>query len=206
MHLCKVCFKPIKHESIFELLYPKPTLCQSCFRKTKVLDAMLLFHHLNIWFLFDYDSTIRQWLFQYKGLYDVELQSVFLERFIHLIKLKFPSYLFIPAPSSSEDDALRGFAHLPAMLDYFKLPWLPLMHKKSNFKQSELSLEERQQVKSKLEITKGYLVRHRRIVLVDDVFTSGSTLLAMRDLILPYQPQVVKGLVIAKNQKNSFWK
>jgi adenine/guanine phosphoribosyltransferase-like PRPP-binding protein len=61
-------------------------------------------------------------------------------------------------------------------------------------------------VKSKLEITKGYLVRHRRIVLVDDVFTSGSTLLAMRDLILPYQPQVVKGLVIAKNQKNSFWK
>jgi adenine/guanine phosphoribosyltransferase-like PRPP-binding protein len=41
---------------------------------------------------------------------------------------------------------------------------------------------------------------------VDDVFTSGSTLLAMRDLILPYQPQVVKGLVIAKNQKNSFWK
>ncbi len=206
MHLCKVCFKPIKNESIFELLYPQPTLCQSCFRKTKVLNVKLLFQHLNIWFLFDYDSTIRQWLFQYKGLYDLELQSVFLERFIYWIRLQFASYVFIPAPSSSEDDALRGFSHLPAMLDYFKLPWLPLIRKKSNFKQSELSLEERKQVKSKLEITNGPLVKNRRIVLLDDVFTSGSTLLAMHDLILPYQPQVVKGLVIAKNQKNSFWK
>jgi hypothetical protein len=35
--------------------------------------------------------------------------------------------------------------------------------------------------------------------------TTGSTLLAMSELIKPFKPKSIEALVIAKNPKNSFW-
>jgi competence protein ComFC len=171
----------------------------------KVIDCHERFNGLNIWFLFDYESTMRQRLVQYKGLNDFELRSIFLERMIHWIRWKYKGHIFVPAPSSLEDDLQRGFSHLTAILDYFNLPSMPLVQKQYHFKQASLSKEERSQVHQKLKVIDGNRLYHKRVVLFDDVMTTGSTLLAMSELIKPFKPKSIEALVIAKNPKNSFW-
>jgi competence protein ComFC len=170
-----------------------------------VIDCHERLHGLKIWFLYDYESTMRQRLFQFKGLYDFELRSIFLERMIDFIRWKYKNCVFVPAPSSVEDDQKRGFPHLCAMLDYFKIPYETLIQKQHHFKQANLSKEERNKVGQKLCIIDGHRLYQKRIVLFDDVFTTGSTLLAMQHLIKPFKPKSIEAFVLAKNPKNSFW-
>ena len=167
---------------------------------------MVKFHQLPIRFLYRYNETFKQWLFQYKGLLDYELRSIFMEPFIYLLNHQFAHHLFIPAPSANEHITQRGFNHLESMLDYFHFPWLNLIQKSTPFKQSDLSEEERRHIYAKLLVKDGERVRGRHVVLFDDVFSTGSTLMAMHDLLLPYQPKSMTGLILAENPKNSFWK
>lgn len=172
----------------------------------KVIHTHTYLNGLKVWFLYEYEPIIRQRLIQYKELNDIELQSIFLERMIVWIRQKFSHRIFIPAPSSQEDNRRRGFSHLETMLNYFELRNYPHIQKKFHFKQSELSQEDRFGIQQKLVIMNGNLLTHQHVVLFDDVMTTGSTLSAMAELIQPFHPRSLEALVIAKNPKNSFWK
>ena len=49
--------------------------------------------------------------------------------------------------------------------------------------------DERQNVIDKLEVVKGERVRGKKILLVDDLFTTGATVKAMIKLLKPYNPK-----------------
>ncbi len=74
--------------------------------------------------------------------------------------------------------------------------------KTSDFKQSSLTVNERKEVASKLEIVNGQSVKGKRILIVDDIYTTGSTVKAMISKLEPYHPKDIKVLVVAKTIYN----
>jgi len=153
--------------------------------------------NVNILYLYHYDDVIKENLYKLKGCFDIELAPIFLDYYRYYLKIKFYGYTIIPAPSSKEADEERGFNHVVEIFKTLGLPILRCIHKTKNMKQSDLSTEERTKIKDILEIDNVDLSK-KKILLVDDVFTTGSTFTAMIELVRSKSPRKIKGLLMSK--------
>jgi len=131
-----------------------------------------------------------------------EQHVVFINRFVYELRLRFKGYVIVCFPSNKEDDEIRGFNHVEEIFRQLKLPYAHVLRKKVSFKQSDLSKEEREKVASKIE---GYdldSIRHKKVLLVDDVMTTGSSLKAGISILKGANPRKIKVLVLSKKQEN----
>lgn len=103
----------------------------------------------------------------------------------------------IPAPSSEEANSERGFNQVVEMFGRVKLPMYCCIHKRSDFKQHNLNSKERSEVKNQLEID-NVDFSNKRILIVDDVYTTGATVRSMIELIKTKNPKKIQVLVMAK--------
>ncbi len=178
-------------------MYTKPTICEACYQKLNVIFKVEKIDNFEILSLYEYDETFKTILYDLKALGDIVLSPLFLERHVPYLKVKYQGYILIPAPSNEEDDKERGFNHVVEIFKSLKMEILPLIKKSEVFKQSDLHFDERQEVVKKLTITGGEKVKGKKILIVDDLKTSGATLKAIRELLIPFNPKVIKGLTIA---------
>ena len=103
----------------------------------------------------------------------------------------------VPAPSAEEADEERGFNHVVEMFQSLNLPMKKCVHKTRQIKQADLNAEERKNIKNFLTIDDVDL-SGKKILIVDDVFTTGSTVRAMIKLISKKTPKSIKVLVMSK--------
>ncbi len=173
-------------------------LCHTCLKNFQPVFKKGRIDKYKFEYIYEYDETIKDLLYKFKGCYDYELKDVFLSRFKWYLRFKYFGYNLVCAPSSEEKNQERGFNHVIEMYRCLKLKYIDCIKKKYDFKQSDLSKEERMHVKDKFEIVDGSKIQGKRILIVDDIFTTGSTIRAMIDLIKPYHPRKIKVLVMAK--------
>ncbi|MCD8203564.1 MAG: hypothetical protein LUB56_00330 [Coprobacillus sp.] len=166
------------------------------FGKDKINDKYKLYY------LYNYDQNIRDLIYRYKGCNDYELKDAFIKRFSFWLRMKFSGYTIVPAPSSKEKEEERGFQHVEEVFSALKFKINQCFIKTSDFKQSSLTVNERKEVASKLEIVNGQSVKGKRILIVDDIYTTGSTVKAMISKLEPYHPKDIKVLVVAKTIYN----
>lgn len=197
MNHCKICFQEIKQLGI-NSLNKKVTICQNCYNKFDVLFYEYKIEKYHVLSIYNYDDVMTKLIFQYKACFDIELKSVFLERHINELRLKYSNYVIVPIPSSKESDEERGFNHVEELFAELKLPIYKCLEKKFNFKQSDLSKNERMKVESKLLIKKGELLKNKNVLLVDDIITTGSSLKAGINLIKKYNPKRIECLTLCK--------
>lgn len=164
-------------------------MCEPCFRRLEVSFKTELIGGIKVFTLYTYNEALKTMLYHLKGLGDIVLAPVFFDRYHYFLRLKYAGYILVPAPSTTEDDEVRGFNHVIEIFKPLNKKFLPLISKKEAFKQSDFHYEERQSVGEKLEIIEGEKLRNKKVLIVDDVKTTGATLKAMINLILPYQPQ-----------------
>ena len=138
-------------------------------------------------------------MFKFKGCYDIELKDVFLDRFINYLKIKYRGYSVVPLPSYHLDDEKRGFNHIVEIFCRLNLPMLKILKKVKNEKQAKKNKKERMTSHNVFEITELNAVRNKKILVVDDVYTTGSSMNAAINLIKSGNPRKIKVLVIAKN-------
>ncbi len=148
--------------------------------------------------VYKYDDTIRTLLYQLKGCYDIELAEVFLSRFKDELHFLFHNYFLIPAPSSKEDDEEREFNHVKAIFQCLKLPFLPIVEKAFDYKQAELSAKQRKGAIRSLKLNNEKNLYGKNILIIDDVYTTGATVLGMIGLIKTLKPKKIKVLVMSK--------
>ncbi len=148
--------------------------------------------------LYFYNEEITSILFQFKGCFDIELAPVFLGRSLPLLKVKYHDYVLLPAPSSPGHDERRGFNHVVEMFKPLGLPILQAFRKTEDVKQADLSAKERRQVKKRIAWNKGIHIQGKKVLLVDDVYTTGSTMRACLALAKKHHPKKVSILVMAK--------
>ena len=148
--------------------------------------------------LYFYNDRIRTLLYQFKGCGDYELKSIFFAYPKLILRLKYRGYTVVPAPSSKSHDEKRGFNQVAAMCECLKLPILDCLEKKVDAKQSDLSALERRQIGKYLAYRGPSSLNDKKILLVDDVFTTGSTARGCLALLRARNPKKLAFLTMAK--------
>ena len=139
-------------------------------------------------------------MYLYKGCFDYEMKDVFLNMFIKEIKLYYQGYKIVPVPSFREDDEIRGFNHVEEVAKQFGLPILKIVGKTAHFKQAEKNSKERQEIKKHLSLNTNHSLRKDKILIIDDIYTTGSTMRSTINLIEKLDPKDIKVLVLAKTK------
>lgn len=177
-------------------------LCENCgklyeikYKKFKVLNK-------EATAIYDYDDSIKELLYKFKGCHDYELYPVFLYRLKNELKFLYKDYTLIPMPSYHLHDKERGFNHVEEMFKILGLPMMRCLEKIKDIKQSDLTYEERHTVIFNMRVKNDTDITNKKILLVDDVFTSGSTIKAAIKLLSKYHPKIIKVLVMSKTTIN----
>ena len=197
--ICKICFKPIEDKSLHSVLFTEPKICHKCFEEFNPVLRRFRVQNLDAMHIFYYDDVVKEKLYQLKGCFDYELAPIFLEYFLPYLKIKYFGYYLVPAPSFIDADEERGFNHVEEIFKPLGLKMIKCIHKIEAVKQADLSSEERHNIKKVLTIDEVDL-SNKKILIVDDVFTTGSTVNAMIDLIKSKNPKKIKILVMSKTK------
>lgn len=187
---------------MYTLIKSNPILCTDCYSKLSPI-----FEEFNIagcsgLAIYKYNEGIRSLIYQFKGCYDYELSSVFLDRCISFLKAKYCGYVIVPAPSSKESDEKRGFNHVVEIFKYLNKPIHRVIEKIDDVKQSDLNKSERRNIENHLKINNRYLLTNKKVLIVDDVKTTGSTLKAMVRLVKECRPKKIKILVLSRRKED----
>lgn len=198
---CKICFKEIRDKSLHNLLSKNNNLCEECFSKFEPQFIHFDMNGVKGLSIYKYDECLKELIYKYKGCYDIELKSVFLSRYILYLKTIYLGYKIIPMPSYYLDDEQRGFNHVLEIAKLLNLPICRCIEKTEKIKQADLNYKERKQIGNVLKINNLESIKGSKILLFDDICTTGSTLRAAIQLVRQGKPKKIKILTIAKNIK-----
>lgn len=176
-------------------------MCATCQKKLKPLFLKFRIGQIHATAIYKYNEDIKTLLYQFKGCYDIELANIFFEKFAHELHILYHDFVLVPAPSFQEDNEKREFNHVIEMFKPLGLAFLPIIEKFSPFKQADHNHRERKAIRKHLKINENYKMYGKKILIVDDVYTTGSTVKAMIQLIKPLKPKKIEVLVMSKTFK-----
>ena len=200
--VCKLCFKVIKDNSINAVLGKKYSLCPQCYKKLEPKFIKFKTDGVDCLSIYEYNEDLKGLIYQFKGCFDYELKDIFLDRFKSVLKLRFYDYLAVPVPSWKDDDLVREFNHVEEAFKGLKLEIVKLIEKTEKVKQSDRHENERSDIGRFLRIVKNNSLKGKKILLVDDIYTTGSTIKACISLLKSLNPKKIKVLVLCKVQHN----
>lgn len=197
---CKICFKEISKDTLYSLLHYDVDVCNNCFQEIKPVFKHFEVNGYDALTIYNYDEKIQSLLYQFKGCFDIELVKVFIERYSREISLRYFNYILVPIPSYEGDDIIREFNHVEEMFKILNLPMLKAIKKTKKIKQANSTSVQRHNIKQFLELVQGVNLFDKKVLLVDDVYTTGSTMKACISLIEKLHPKTIKILVMSKTE------
>ena len=197
---CKICFKPIQINEIARLFDKDICICHSC---QKELEPKFISFNVDSYHalaIYDYSEFIKQQIYLFKGCFDYEMKDVFLNLFIKELRIRYKGYKMVPAPSYKEDNEIRGFNHVLEVFKQLNLEMLKVVEKTAHYKQAEHGAKKRKQIRKHLRLTTTKDMSKNKLLIVDDIYTTGSTIRAMINLLEKLNPKDIKVLVLAKTK------
>ena len=198
---CKICFKKISDFSLYNIVNKHNILCEDCFSKLNAKFLPFKIGNVKGIAIYEYTDYLKQLIYKFKGCSDYELKDVFLYRYLTFLKLKYHGFYIVYIPSYYIDDERRGFNHVKAIFESLKLKELAILSKKKPHKQSDQSYKNRRTIHDVIKIDEKISLKDKKILLVDDIVTTGSTLLTSVDLLKKQGAKKIEILVIAKTKK-----
>lgn len=176
MKRCKICLQELQgRQTLWQWLLMEDQICAACRSCFVIADQTIELEGLQVHVLCLYDDYMEKLLFQLKEGRDIALASVFFYPFDTLFR-KYKEWNWVLMPCSEQKYIERGFIPLREMLaDMHHALYEPL-YKKTDFKQSTRSIRERVKVNQEIELKQEYPIPQGKILLIDDVCTSGATI------------------------------
>lgn len=203
--ICKECFKEFMDESFYSLFNDDSLYCFECSNKLKPKFITRKIGDVKLLSIYEYDETIKSYLFQLKGCYDIEISSLFLNRIKSGIKLYLRGYELLPIPSYYVEDEKRGFNHVIEIFKHLGLTMSFILYKTKDYKQSSMHFNQRKNIKNVLAIKNGESLEGKNVCIVDDVFTTGNTIKTAIELVQKYHPKKIKVVVISMTSYRDKW-
>ena len=195
--ICKLCFKSFYPKDIVHI-FNDINVCLNCFREIEPKFIEFKVGQYKAISIYEYGDKIKELLYQFKGCFDIEISDVFLGRYARELKLMYEGYLVVPVPSYYEDDEIREFNHVEEMFKFLKLPMRKVIVKTDKIKQADKHYNERQEIGNHLKLIGGEDLKNKKLLIVDDVYTTGSTVKAVISLLETLRPKTIKILVMSK--------
>ncbi|WP_305751897.1 ComF family protein [Mammaliicoccus sciuri] len=152
----------------------------------------------QLYTLYDYDGLVKTLIQQYKLNGDVALNQVF------QLPLKlFKQYDYvIPAPIHPNKLEQRTFDHVTSVLDNHKIKYIQIYETEERQKQSALTKVERSSQHNPFKINKDIDLENKRILLVDDIYTTGLTIHRLAEPLFVRKIRKIDALTFARAVNN----
>lgn len=175
-------------------------MCDRCLFKFNPIFKFFKIDGNDALAIYKYDELIKEKIYLYKGCEDYELKDVFIEPFKLELEAMFDGYIIVPIPSYFEDDQKRGFNHVVEIFKCLNLKMYKCLSKTKNIKQKELNYEERQKIGNILKFDEKFNVKNKKILIVDDVITTGASMRAAIKIMKMNGAKKVKIMCLAKRE------
>lgn len=200
--MCKICFKDINEQNYLDFI-KKHEICKDCRKELKEKWIKFEIENCKGYAIYEYGEKMQSLLYQFKGCYDYELKGVFLDKYKTILNILYSNYIVIGIPSNIEDDETRDFNHVKEIFSFLKLKRVDALYKSYTYKQSDRSKEDRKEIEKCMKVNKDIDIKGKKILLVDDVVTTGNSLRAAIKLLKPLKPKIIKILTICKVVKTN---
>lgn len=202
---CLTCLKSLDDETSFSRMFlAADVLCGDC--RQQWIEHKRIYKVDNILYhvLYEYDETLESLFFQYKEQRDIVLAPAFLLPYKEKLKKAMASYCVCGLCSSDLKYLERGFHPLQEIFSSLNIPVFFPLYKIKEHKQSMLSKEARKKVDKIIFCKKSYPLPDKKIILVDDVCTTGASLKRACALLKPEHVFVIcaHSLWIQANKEN----
>lgn len=197
---CKICFKNLKIDDFCRLFDSRICICANCQQLLEPKFIRFKADHYKALAIYEYNDFIKNQIYLYKGCYDYELRTIFLNLFFKEIGTIYKGYKMVPIPSYEEDDEIRGFNHVVEAFECLGLKMYKILEKTAHHKQATKGAKDRKGILKYLAIKEQIDLSKDKILLVDDIYTTGSTTKTAIRLIEKLNPKEIKVLVLAKTK------
>ncbi len=186
---CSICSRELDEK------FRQGTLCLDCVRwENDPQWAGYLTENIS---LFHYNEFMKEIIAKYKYRGDYALAEVFSFYLKDYLK-KLEYDLITVIPLSDERLKERGFNQAEALLDVAKIECAQLLTRIHTEKQSKKSRQERISLSQVFQVTDEPIVQGKRIVIIDDIYTTGSTLRHAAKALKLAGASNIKSLTIAR--------
>ena len=194
----EVCLQCGKYYADLLSLFRKTTpFCRNCLEKATEEIHRTNFHNIPMTYLHLYSEERMGQLISLKGNGEPPYIHLLIPPNTRKILHKqYKDHVFVYMPSNQEEDEERGFRHLEVLFQDIPSQHIYPLYKKIKYKQSNYTKQERMNVKERLASATSSgkerlgvdeslreILQHQRVVLVDDVMSTGATLLAAKELL-----------------------
>ena len=184
------------------MVFTGNSICLRCFYEMNPRYFRWKIGSVHALAIYPYDQTFQSMLYQYKGCGDIELAPVFLERVSWLLKIRYWNYYVVPAPSHASHVEARGFDHVPLAFSGIGRKLVHAIEKTEDVKQSDQTKEGRRSIGKHLRLLPNTGLAGKRILFVDDVYTTGSTARACLKLLRSLHPRKLAVVVLSSVAEN----
>lgn len=173
-------------------------LCPDCVR-WKILYPQYDFQNEA---LYEYNSFMKEWIEAYKFKGDYRMGRIVAGPLKEKIRGKLKdSWIVVPVPISSKSMQNRGFNQVTGLLSFAEVEYAEvLQHIGTGEKQSSKNRRERMNSLQPFEVSieKVETIVDKKILLIDDVYTTGRTLFHAADCLLSNGADKVNTLTVAR--------
>ncbi len=180
---CLLCSRKLLDTQTLAQYILKDELCSECRSFLKARRRTIRIQQLKITSFYLYDEKFSDCLIQYKECMDEALKDMFLFEVKDWIHHHYRNCVFLCAPSSAQALERRGFQHVMQMFSACQVEMVDCFRKKKDVSQKKSTLSQRSEISDVFEVDVNRIPKRKRLVLIDDVATTGNTLLALQKLV-----------------------
>lgn len=168
--------------------------CNDCQKWLAKYDSQLIQHQA----FFQYDETLKDWLHQFKFQGDIRLAQIFINQMKDFYR-HHQDCRFVPLPVSNKSKMERGFNQCELLLQAAQIPYVNILTNLSaSKKQSEKNRKERMQTEQPFSFNEEVCLSDGPIVIFDDIYTTGRTMLHAKELLWSKGLRQLKSLTIGR--------